>query len=272
MKKILVLLLAIVIIAGFTGCTGKSTEVSNEGSEITGNYGPDQTVIVYDYVHGGYVGKAEIKTDAEGNLNVYIDEAFLPHTLAIVDIEASEWNADNTTGFISRGNEKFVAKYIEYNSKVYIAVPTGTGFSYVEADETGAATGSTDLEKIILRNQANMAAYFTLVPAGQFKTLSSYGGTATSVTTTSYGGVTKKASPGYWANGQTWIGNITAIEDFISEYGVQFALTEMVRAKDENTDGLKLWSVADSVTGATNSDFKDYFGMVQAATGQLTLK
>lgn len=269
MKKFLLLLLVVAI---FTGCSGMSSEVSNEDVGIPGNYAPGQTVVAFDYVHGGYVGKTEIKTDDEGNLSVYFDDAFLPHTLALVDIEASEWNPDNTTGFISKGNEKFVAKYIEYNSKIYIAVPTGIGFSYVEADENGEATGSIDLEKAILRNQASMAAYYALIPAGKFKTLSSIGGTATSITTTSYGGVTKKVSPGYWAKGQTWIGNITAIEDYIAEYGVQVALTDMVRAKEENADGLKLWKVADTVTGATNSDFKDYFGLAQAAVGRLRLK
>ena len=126
MKKILLLLLSIVIIGSLVGCGGKTEEVVDTG--ISGNYAPDQTVVAYDYVHGGYVGKAEIKTDTEGNLSVYFDEAFLPHTLSLVDIEASEWDADNTTGYMSRGHEYFVAKYIEYSGKVYIAVSTGTGF------------------------------------------------------------------------------------------------------------------------------------------------
>ena len=61
MKNILVFLLAVTIIAGFAGCSGKSSEVSDEDSGITGIYAPGQTVIAYDYTHGGYVGKAEIK-------------------------------------------------------------------------------------------------------------------------------------------------------------------------------------------------------------------
>ena len=96
-----------------------------------------------------------------------------------------------------------------------------------------------------------------------------FGGEVRPVTTTSYGGLTKKNAPGYWDSGQTWIGNIEAMEAFIEENGGQYALSEMVRATEENADGLKLWSVADTVTAATNSDFKDYFDLVQSALGRL---
>ena len=55
----------------------------------------------------------------------------------------------------------------------------------------------------------------------------------------------------------------------IEENGGQFQLSEMVRASDENLNGLKHWSVADTVTAATNPDFKDYFDLVQSALGLL---
>jgi len=83
--------------------------------------------------------------------------------------------------------------------------------------------------------------------------------------------VTKKASPGYWSTGQTWIGNIEEIEAFIEENGAAFSLSEMQRSAEEDANGLKLWSVADAVTGATNSDFKDYFSVAQLAIGRLKM-
>ena len=92
------------------------------------------------------------------------------------------------------------------------------------------------------------------------------------VTTTAYGGVTKKDAPGYWAFGVGWKGNMEAIEAFIEENGSDYPNSEMVRAAEENADGLKLWSVADAVTGATNSDFKDYFNVAQAAISRLKKK
>ena len=266
MKKILVFLLAVAIIAGFSGCGAKAAE---EDSGITGAYAPNQSTTAYSYIHGGYVGKAEVKTNGNGNISVSFDEAFLPHVLASVDIEAAEWNEDNTILFDSHG-DVYAAKYIEYNGKVYIGISTVKGISYVATDETGAAAGNTDLEKIIIRDQASMATFYTVVPAGMFRIFTEFGGTAIPVTTTSNGGPTKKTSPGYWAFGQTWIGNITAIEDFIAENGVQFNLSKASKAKEENAEGLKLWSVADTVTGATNSDFKEYFGLAQYAAGKLT--
>jgi hypothetical protein len=99
--------------------------------------------------------------------------------------------------------------------------------------------------------------------------LAEFGGEPIPVTTTSYGGLTKKNAPGYWDSGLTWLGNMEAIESFIEENGGQYSLSQMARATEENSAGLKVWSVADAVTGATNSDFKDYFGLVQTALGRL---
>jgi hypothetical protein len=42
----------------------------------------------------------------------------------------------------------------------------------------------------------------------------------------------------------------------------------MVR-QAEDSEGLQKWAVADVVTGATASDFKDYFGLVLLAAAQL---
>jgi len=269
MKKNIFLLFIIVLIVSFTGCGIKSVENTDVANEITGVYAPNQTTTAYSYIHGGYVGRAIAKTDTNGDISVSFDEAFLPHVLAGVDIEAAEWNEDNTIMFDSHG-DVYAAKYIEYNEKVYIGISTGKGISYIAADETGAAVGNTDLEKMIIRDQASMTTFYTTVPAGMFKTFTEFGGTATPIKTTSSGGVTKKTSPGYWAFGQTWIGNITAIEDFIAENGVQLNLAKASKAKEENAEGLKLWSIADAVTGATNSDFKEYFGLAQYAAGKLT--
>ncbi|NQT57893.1 MAG: hypothetical protein HQ557_02815 [Bacteroidetes bacterium] len=280
MKKIIIMvLITLLMFPLFAGGEKEAEEtvveapVQEEAAEIVvevaGNYAPNQVETAYGYTHGGYVGKAEVTIDANGLLSVYLDDAFLPHTLAVVDINEPEWDTENTATFISHGEEAYVAKYIEYGESVYVALKTGTGFSYIEADETGAAAGSKDLEKTILRNQVSMAAYYDLVGSGQFKLLTGFEGTAIPITTTTYGGVTKKTAPGYWNTGQTWIGNIEFIESFIAENGLQFSLSQMVRAKEKDDDGLKLWSVADAVSGATNSDFKDYFGLAQNAAGRL---
>lgn len=270
MKKFLVLLLVVTMAASFVYAVGQKEEMSSEPM-ISGAYVPGQTETAYAYTHGGYVGMAKVMTDDNGDLSVMLDETFLPHTLAIVDIEAPEWTENNTTQYLSRGSVGYVAKYVEYNGTVYVGVETGATFSYVEADEAGMPTGGTDLEKAILRNQGTMATYTALAKAGQFKVFTEFGGTPVAITTTSYGAVNKKDAPGYWGGDRatTWMSNMKAIEDFIAENGLQFNEADMVRAAEENAEGLKVWSVADAVSGATNSDFKDYFGMAQHAAGKL---
>lgn len=251
----------------FVSCSGQKEEM-NEGPAITGAYVPGQVETAYGYTHGGYVGMAKVMTNDNGDLKVELDETFLPHTLAIVDIESDDWNEDNTVAYTGR-RTTYVAKYVSYNGKNYVGGVVGNVLVYAEADEAGMPVGSTDLEKAILRNQASMAAYTALAKAGQFAIHKEFGGEAMPVTKTSYGSVNKKDSPGYWSNGLTWLGNMKAIEDFIAENGVQYNESEMVRAEEADADGLKKWSVADAVTGATNSDFKDYFGLAQHAAGKL---
>ena len=277
MKKILFIILILGLVATAAFSRGKKEEPApasadeNEAEVTGGPYAANQTATAYIYIHGGYVGKAVAETDGEGYLTVSLDEAFLPHTLAEVDIEAEEWDEDNTVLFDSHG-DTYAAKYVEYNGTIYVGVPAGTSITYVEADENGGPAGNTDLEKEIIRSQGTMAAYYALISAGEFKIFTEFGGEPIAVTTTSYGGLTKKNSPGYWSFGQTWIGNITAIEEFIAENGVRFKLSQAKRAEEENADGLKLWSVADVVTGATNSDFKEYLGLAQYAAGKLKIK
>ena len=169
---------------------------------------------------------------------------------------------------MSHGNEVPVAKYIEYDGKVYVGTAVGSSMTYVEAGKSGEPAGALDLELMIVKNQDTMAAYWDSIQSGGFKVMTGFRGKVMTVTTTTYGGLTKDTS-NYWNIGQTWKGNIGAIEKFIEQYGSQYQRSDMVRASQANADGLKLWSVADAVSGATNSDFKDYFALAQSAIAQL---
>ena len=259
MHKSITVLLAVLLLAALTGQAAADDYVSG------------QTAEAYAYVHGGYVGKASVTVMWDGSCSVYLDEAFLPHTLAIVDYESAEWTDANTAYYVSRGNEVRVAKYVEYDGTVYVGTTVGGSLTYVEAGDSGEAVGGKDLELGILRNQASMAAYFNNAQAGGFKILTGFGRTAMPVTETHYGGVTKKNAPGYWANGRTWLGNMSAIEVFIFENGADFSNSEMVRA-DADADGYRFWSAADAVSGATSSDFPDYINVAQAAISKLKKK
>lgn len=259
MKRFSALVLVSILLVVLSGCGGDSA---------SGGLVPGQIQEAYGYTHGGYVGRSVVRVSDDGSLDVEIDEAFLPHTLAVVALE-DEWTEENTVYYMSRGNEVRVAKYVVYDDTTYVGTTVGGGLMYVEADENGEPAGGKDLELAIVRNQATMAAYFANVQGGGFKLLTGFDGEPIAVTETRYGGVTKKTSPGYWDSGQTWVGNIQAIEAFIEENGWSFSPSEMVRATQANADGLKFWSVADAVTGATNADFKDYFSVTQLAASRL---
>ncbi|MFP4432090.1 MAG: hypothetical protein ACLFPV_12640 [Spirochaetaceae bacterium] len=256
MRKLALLLIAALVSFALIGCGGE------EPVAPTG-YAPNQSVEAYAYVHGGYVGKAEATTDAEGNPSFNLNEAFLPHTLAIVDIEAADWNEDNTASYVIRGNTVHVAKYVSYNDTNYVGETVGTALIYVEADEDGNPAGGTDIEKMILRNEANMETWWTSIADGGFAIHTEFGGDAMPVTTTSYGSLYKEGSQ-YWTNGLTWQGNMDAIEEAAVRYGVGYSLDEMTSNGE--------WELADAGTGATASDFKDYFSLIQLAAARLEME
>lgn len=260
MRKALLVAIAFALV--LVGCDTGSTETA--GPE----FAPNQSAEAYIYIHSGYVGQAIASTNADGEPSVQLDEAFLPHTLAAVDIEADEWNEDNTASYVVRGDTNYVAKYVVYNGTNYVGTTVGTSVTYVEADEDGNPAGQQDLELIIVASQDSMAEYFDSIQDGGFGIMTEFGGDVETVDTTSYGQVTKRGSS-YWNFGIGWQGNIEAIEEFIAENGFNYNLDDVSRAAEPNDDDQQLWSVADAVTGATLSDFPDYFALAQMALAQL---
>lgn len=256
MRNVLYVLLVVLTIGTLVAC-------GSEPVAAPTGFAPNQTVEAYAYTHGGYVGQAIVTTDAEGAIDVTVDEAFLPHTLAIVDIEAPEWNEDNTASYVVRGDEVFVARHISYAGTNYVGSTVGTALVYVEADENGNPAGGQSLEKIIIRNEANMAAWYDNIANGEFAIYTEFGGSAMPVTTTSYGSLFKRGST-YWNFGLGWQGNIDAIEEAAELNGVGFSLDDITKTGDT-------WELADATTAATASDFKDYFAVIQTAVARLAV-
>lgn len=259
----LIVAVSILLLAALVGCASGSDEAA------VGGFAPNQESVAYAYTHGGYVGRAVVTTDAEGNLSAELNEAFLPHTLAEVDIESADWNEENTATYISREEPVYVARHISYDGTNYVGVTVGPAMIYVQADDSGnpdlGVRSGQDLEQIIIDNQATMANYYDVIEAGGFQVFTEFGGSPIAVTASSYGGLTK-ADGGYWAFGELgWQGNMDAIEGFVAENGAAGQISDMVRGDDN------FWSVADATSGATASDFPDYFGLVQAAVGRLEL-
>jgi hypothetical protein len=256
MRTLLSALIAVVALVALVGCGG-----GDQAAAPTG-YAPNQTAEAYSYVHGGYVGQAVASTDGEGNLSVTIDEAFLPHTLAVVDTEQDQWNEDNTVTYESHGSYN-AAKYVSYQGTTYVGTSFGSSAVWVAADENGNPAGNQSLEMQIVRNERRMAAYFDAIQDGAFQVMTEFGGEPQEVTTTNYGSLTKRGSS-YWADtGKTWEGNMELIQEALVEHGLSYTLGEMSKG-DDNT-----WEVADATTGATASDFPDYYALGQLAIARL---
>ena len=255
MRKLMIVIGVVLAYGILTGC-GNDAEAAPSG------YLPGQTVEAYNYVHGGYVGQAVVASQADGSLRATLDEAFLPHTLAIVDIEDDQWSQENTAYYVQRGNEVRVARHIAYNGTNYTGVTVGTSLSYVASDDQGEPVGGVDLEMMIIRSEANMAAWYANIAEGRFEIFTEFGGSPMPVTTTSYGSLFKRGST-YWNFGLGWQGNMDEVEAAAEEFGVGYSLDEMSRGDDD------LWSLADAVTGATLTDFPDYFALIQTASARL---
>ncbi len=256
MRTFMTILVSVVVVVALASC-------GSDAAAPTG-FAPGQSVEAYAYVHGGYVGQAVVTTDADGAFEVTVDEAFLPHSLAIVDLESADWNENNTVSYVVRGDTVYVARHIAYAGTNYVGTTVGTTLVYVEADEAGNPAGNTALEMMIIRNEGNMAAWFANAAAGEFEIFTEFGGTPIPVTTTPYGGVTKRGSE-YWNFGIGWHGNIDAIGDAAEQYGVAFTVDEMTRGGDNQ------WRLADATTAATAVDFRDYFGLIQRAVARLEM-
>ncbi len=267
---VFVVALAMAAIAACGNNTPNSPNSPNSPNQNSpaagGRYAPGQTAAAYDYVHGGYVGRAIARTDSEGAFSVELDEAFLPHTLAIVDMESDDWNEDNTVYYVQRNNQVRVAKHIAYNGTNYTGVTVGSALVFVASDDEGNPAGGTDLELQIIRSEARMAEYWESIGNGGFEIFTEFGGDPIPVTTTAYGSVYKRGST-YWNFGLGWQGNIDAMEAAAAEHGVRFTLDEMNRRQDDN-----LWELADAVTAATLTDFPDYFALIQTASARLKVE
>jgi len=234
----------------------------------------DQSVEAYGFTHGGYVGQVTIVV-TNGVVDVEINEAFLPHTLAAVKLSTESaptvWNETNT---LTTGGKSY-ALYIMLNEKTYKALDTEAGiviYSVVDA-EGAVKTGKWDvknLEMNIITNEMNMKAYYDALNNDGFKLLKSFGDTSPVVITE---GQFKEGNPNYWQASDDklgWQANIDATEAFLEENGAAFdtlAFTTVLTTVDGVED--TYWQILDSVAGATNSDFQDYFQLAQAAFGQL---
>ncbi len=249
MKKVFALLFAFTLVITLGAC-GRDDELE----------------VLYDgyaLVHGHYVGVVNIEVDEDGIItDIMLDEYYLPYNWAKVSADHAE--EDDVLHVVQRGNDVYYAKYIMIGDKLFTGTVAAAG-SYVDY----TAEGVDDFYAWI-DDEENANWYVHQIQDENFF-LANADGTESDyerVDANSNEAMTKSES-NYWRFGALgWLGNV---EETIAAF-VGMALTEevtMVR-DDEGTDATNLWTVNDAVTGATWSDFPDYYEVIQRAYDNVT--
>lgn len=219
----------------------------------------------YDLVHGHYVGIAHV-TVAEGVIiGATVDEYFLPYSWGNIGAigEQEEPAADQFFVRGTRNRNNIYAKYLViagYECVGHVEGEAGSQSPKYMCDIDGV---DVEIEDWVAEAEANAKAYaesfdgfttwaestYNYIADENFDRHDSYEVADASASVH----ILKSIAP-YWRFGALgWLGNARATEAAV--LGMSLTGDEtLVRGEEDN-----LWSVDDAVTGATWSDFPDYF-------------
>jgi len=247
MKKLIALLFVAFLALGLVACA------EDEPSYEYG-YG-----VGYGLVHGHYVGVVKVVVDKDDVVvNVQFEEYYLPYNIgqvAYTPVEGVAQPADILTVVGSRGTS-YYGMYVSVN---------GVLFTGAVAGESGAqsigytATGVGNIETWV-ETEANAKAYVEAVEAG-LVFIANANGTRSAY---EFGNASvkrgwTKSATAYWASAATyplgWGGNMAAMAEAMVGTKLDAAETDLVK------DGT--WKIGTIVTGATLSDFVDYYLLAQ---------
>jgi hypothetical protein len=253
MKKLIAIFFVVLLALGLVACT--------EEQEPSYQYGYG---VSYGLVHGHYVGVAKVVVDKDDKVvNVQFEEYYLPYNFAqVVVADLENIPADVLTVVGARGTSYF-AKYVSVNGTLFTGEVTGVSGSQ---GTKYSATGIADIE-VWVETEANAKAYVEGCEAGTVF-IANANGTKSSYAQANANaklGWTKSAT-GYWTynTGQStlyplgWGGNMEAIAEAL--VGTTMNATEAQLTKPATT-----WNIGDIETGATLSDFVDYYLLAQVA-------
>ena len=249
MKKLVAFFFVALLALGLVACKDAEPEYEY-------GYG-----ISYGLVHGHYVGVAEVVTDKDDKVvTAKFDEYYLPYNLgqvALTEEQITTLPADVVSVTTSRGTS-YYAKNMSVAGTIFTIEVSGTApaqsFVY-------KAAGIDNIENWV-KTEANALAYVNALKDGQVFASSSTGtklayplGNASAKI-----GIAKSAT-GYWRNPASyplgWGGNMYKIVNAL--IGTTMDATEEQLVKDGS------WKIGDVVTGATLSDFTDYYLLAQVA-------
>lgn len=265
MKKLIAFFFVALLALGLVAC--------KEEAEPHYEYGYG---ISYGLVHGHYVGVAEIVVDKDDKVvSAKFDEYYLPYNTAqvtLTDDQKAALPADvvqvvttRTSGGVRTVTTSYYSKYVSVAGVIYTATVTGDVPTLENTAPSQVivwgATGIANIETWV-ETEANAKAYVDAVKAGTVFNCNATGVKSTYPLANASAklGPTKSAT-GYWTNPASyplgWGGNMKAIVDAI--IGTTMNATEEQLVKDGT------WKIGDITTGATLSDFADYYLLAQQA-------
>ncbi|MDX9691290.1 MAG: hypothetical protein RBT45_02480 [Acholeplasmataceae bacterium] len=218
-----------------------------------------RTAVGYGLVHGHYVGMIEVSINAAGNVtDAVVEEYFLPYSAAkvvVADPENIPADVVSVTG--SRGTS-YYAKYFSVDGILF----TGTVNGEAPAQTiTYAANDIADIE-VWVEDAVNAKHYVDAVEAGTVFIANENGTESDYVMADASASVSmKKSESPYWSGPNYplgWAGNAEAFETAITGTKMNAALETIVKNAETG-----FWSIGDIVTGATMTDFKDYYEVAQ---------
>jgi hypothetical protein len=253
MKKITALLVSLIVALTLFGCSPA-----------------EQSAVAYGITHKDYVGVATVTVENDVIKDVALEEYYLPYTWAKVAVTSTTAPADVVVLTTTSGETvttSWYAKYIVIGDRNFTGEARTEslvvdGITYSKQTVKYVASDVDDLFVWLLDSGDNCAWY-----VAQLETGTAYVAKDTfAVNTTLYpwnqgNGFTKSAT-GYWYGSSYPLGWEGNMDEVVAAVIGTAPTADAVLSQDAET---KFWSIGDTVTGATLTDFADYYRIIVAA-------
>ncbi len=259
MRKWFAMLFMIAASLALVACGGDTT------SSLTTTANPERTAEAYAIVHKDYVGYTDIVVLNGVVQEVVLEEYYLPYTWAKVTVTSETAPADVIV--ISGSTPSWYAKYLvigdrHFTGELRAETLVVGEISYTKETVKYTADGIDDLFVWLLGSEANCQWYVEQLLDGlAFVADDTFAANTTLTVWSQENGFTKSATL-YWTGVNYplgWQGNMAAIIA-----AVEGTVLNPDAALTQNAE-TKFWSIGDAVSGATLTDFRDYYNLIAAA-------
>jgi hypothetical protein len=261
------LVLASVVLVG---CSEISSSVS-QSSSSSASSSPSVSNLIevgtgYGLTHDHYVGMAIVETLNGVVTDITLDEYYLPYNWGKVALTDFQAYPDDVISVVGSRSTSYYSKYVMIGDKLFTATSVVSGTASIVNYE---ATGIPNLDAWIA-TEANAIWYVEQVEDEAFFLATSTGIEHPNLVRTdalSNSGMTKSTTA-YWVQSVTvirgWTGNMQAIIDAFIGTRLDFTITSTDKTVATDTEP-SYWIVDGETTGATLTDFLDYYALLQRA-------